>query len=72
MAKLSYARGFAAVIAVLLMAGCTTPDLRLVSKPAMEFGETRGYMTALRLGSQHEPGRMAFGGAQASVCAYCK
>jgi hypothetical protein len=56
---------------LLLLAGCATPDLRLVSKPSMEFGETRAYMTALRLAPQHEPGRLP-GGAQASVCAYCK
>ena len=46
---------------LLLVAGCATPDLRLVSKPSMEFGETRGYMTALRLASQHEPGRLPGG-----------
>ena len=56
---------------LLLLVGCATPDLRLVSKPSMQFGEARGYMTALRLAPQHEPGRLP-GGAQASVCVYCR
>ena len=58
--------------AMALVSGCAAPDLRLVSKPAMQFGEARGYATASRLAPQIEPGRMATGGAQASVCAYCR
>jgi len=61
-----------ALSALALVSGCTTPDLRLVSKPAMQFGEARAYATASRLAPQHEPGRMVTGGAQASVCAYCR
>ena len=69
MANRSYMRAFAGLSAILLVAGCATPDLRLVSKPAMQFGETRGYATTLRLAAQHEPGKLATGGAQASACA---
>ena len=60
------------VSALTLVNGCTTPDLRLVSKPAMQFGDARAYATASRLAPQHEPGRMVTGGAQASVCVYCR
>jgi len=67
-----FARAWAASSALTLLAGCATPDLRLVSKPAMQFGETRGYANSLRLASQHEPGRLATGGAQASVCTFCR
>ena len=57
---------------LLLLAGCATPDLRLVSKPAMQFSEMRSYATTCRMASQLEPGRLATGGAQASVCAFCR
>ena len=62
---------FLTLSTTVLITGCATPDLRLVSKPSMQFSEARGYMTAFRLGAQHEPGRLP-GGAQASVCAYCR
>ena len=58
--------------ALVLLAGCATPDLRLVSKPSMQFGEARGYANSPRMASQHEPGRLATGGAQASVCTFCR
>jgi len=67
-----YMRLWLALVALALVSGCSTPDLRLVSKPAMQFGQARGYATASRLVPQIEPGRMATGGAQASVCAYCR
>jgi hypothetical protein len=57
---------------MLLLTGCATPDLRLVSRPAMQFSETRAYASTLRMASQHEPGRLATGGAQAAVCAFCR
>ena len=61
-----------ASLGVLLLAGCATPDLRLVSKPEMQFGELRAYATTFRMASQLEPGRLATGGAQVSVCAFCR
>ena len=66
------ARRWVSIGTLLLGAGCATPDLRLMSKPAMQFGEARAYAAASRAVSQLEPGRVATGGAQASVCAYCR
>ncbi|HKQ37866.1 MAG TPA: hypothetical protein VJ063_07295 [Verrucomicrobiae bacterium] len=67
-----YVRVGLCLSAVAFAGGCTSPDLRLVSKPAMQFGETRAYATASRLAPQLEPGRMTTGGAQASVCTFCR
>jgi hypothetical protein len=62
----------AASSALMLLVGCATPDLRLVSKSNMQFDETRGYANSFRIASQHEPGRLVTGGAQASVCPFCR
>lgn len=59
-------------LSALVFGGCATPDLRLVSKPTMQFGEARAYATASRLAPQLEPGRLMFGSAQASVCTFCR
>ena len=56
----------------MAVAGCAAPDLRLVSCPGMQFDETRAYANAFRMASQLEPGRMALGDAQASVCPFCR
>jgi len=44
----------------------------LVSKPGMQFSETRAFNAPSRIGLQLEPGRVVSGGAQASVCTSCR
>ena len=65
-------RKLSTMAGALLLAGCSTPDLRLVSKPAMQFGDARAFAAISRTAAQLEPGRVVTGGAQASVCAYCR
>jgi len=59
---------------LVLLAGCATSldDLRLVSKPGMQFSETRAFASTLRAASQIEPGRVLTAGPQASVCTSCR
>jgi len=45
---------------------------RLVSRPNMQFSEMRAFNDPTRISSQLEPGRVATGGAQASVCTTCR
>ena len=71
MTPASFVRACAA-FSVLLLTGCAAPDLRLVSKPGMQFDETRAYAGTYRMASQLEPGRLATGGAQATVCPFCR
>jgi hypothetical protein len=68
---------FLGVLAIVAgwLCGCATPTGRgpwLVSKPNMQFSETRAFNAPSRIGLQLEPGRVVTGGAQASVCTSCR
>ena len=72
---LNFQRGLLFALLPLFWAGCATVGVEqqvLVSKPNMRFSEVRALNAPLRMATQLEPGRVITGGAQASVCTFCR